>query len=62
VTYNIDVAVIPGRCTSKLQPVDVSINIPFKAQYNECFKEWLINGIAVFTRSGNRKTPSKEIV
>ena len=28
---SVDVALIPGGCTSKVQPLDVSINNPFKA-------------------------------
>ena len=28
--YNINLALIPGGCTSKVQPLDVSLNKPFK--------------------------------
>ena len=35
---NISVAVIPGGCTSKIQPLDVSLNKPFKSN---CRSQWV---------------------
>ncbi len=32
---NSDLAIIPGECTSKVQPLDVSCNKPFKAVLRE---------------------------
>ncbi len=52
--FNTDLAVIPGGCTGKLQPCDVSWNRPFKAAYREKYDEWLINGPRVLTKGGNR--------
>ena len=45
-TYNTDMAVIAGGCTSKLQPA----------------KEWLFNGPVENTRFGNRKAPPKPLL
>ena len=35
---NITVTVIPGGCTSKIQPLDVCLNKPFK---NHCRTHWV---------------------
>jgi hypothetical protein len=42
--YNSDLCVIPGACTSKLQPADVSWNKPFKSHLSEMYDEWLFSG------------------
>lgn len=34
---NTNIAIIPGGCTSKLQPLDVSINKSFKSKVNKIF-------------------------
>lgn len=57
VNMNTDMAVIPGGCTSKLQPMDVSLNKPFKDQFRQLYDEWLMNGAVELTRGGNRKAP-----
>jgi len=61
-TYNTDMAVIPGGCTSKLQPADVSWNRPFKAKLSELYDEWLFSGTVEETRFGNRKAPPKPLL
>lgn len=60
--YNSDMAVIPGGCTCKLQPADVSWNRPFKARLAELYDEWLFNGPVDNTRYGNRRPPSKALL
>lgn len=60
--YNSDMAVIPGGCTSKLQPCDVSWNKPFKDNFHDLYNEWLIDGQIELTRGGNRKPPSSIIM
>lgn len=61
-TYNSDVAIIPGGCTSKLQPCDVSWNKPFKDHYRELYDDWLFNGPTSITKAGNRRPPEKTLV
>lgn len=61
-TFNTDMAVIPGGCTSKLQPADVSWNRPFKARLAELYDEWLFSGTVEQTRFGNRKAPPKPLL
>lgn len=60
--YNTDIAIIPGGCTSKLQPCDVSWNKPFKDNYRELYDEWLFNGPVSTTKAGNRRPPEKQLV
>jgi hypothetical protein len=57
--YNSDMAVIPGGCTSKLQPCDVSWNKPFKDIYTDIYDDWMLNSIPQLTKHGNRKPPEK---
>lgn len=60
--YNTDMCVIPGGCTSKLQPADVSWNRPFKARLAELYDEWLFSGPVEKTAKGNRRGPPKSVV
>ena len=54
--------IIPGGCTSRLQPADVSWNRPFKAKLAELYDEWLFNGPVDNTKNGNSKAPSKPLL
>lgn len=60
--YNSDMAAIPGGCTCKLQPADVSWNRPFKAKLAELFDEWIFSGPVDRTRLGNRRPPPKTLL
>ena len=61
-THNIDIAYIPGGCTSVLQPADVSWNKPFKNHFAELYDEWMITGPFSYTQAGNRKPPPKATI
>lgn len=59
VDYNSDMAVIPGGCTSKLQPCDVSWNKPLKDLFRDMYDQWVLEGQVELTRGGNRKQPDR---
>ena len=40
---NTDLVIIPGGMTSLLQPIDVSINNPFKDGQWRCWSEWIMS-------------------
>ena len=55
---NTDITVIPGRLTSVLQPLDVSLNKPFKDRLREKWTTWMIEGEKEHTAGGNVKAAS----
>ena len=55
---NITPAVIPGGCTSLLQPLDVCLNKPFKTKMHEFWCKWMISGDEEYIAGGNLKRPS----
>jgi hypothetical protein len=61
-TYNSDMAIIPGGCTSKLQPCDVSWNRPFKDTFRDLYDEWLTDGVVDLTKGGNRRGPPRPLL
>jgi hypothetical protein len=50
---NTDLVVIPGGLTSVCQPLDVSINRPFKVYLRNKWHTWMANGGAGITAGGN---------
>ncbi|CAG8856221.1 2319_t:CDS:2, partial [Gigaspora margarita] len=52
---NTDLAVIPGGLTGMYQPLDVSINKPFKDKLRKCWHRWMSNGGNGLTKKGNLK-------
>ena len=59
---NTDLAVIPGGLTSILQPLDVSLNKPFKDGVRRRWMQWMADGIHEFTATGRQKKPSEELI
>ena len=61
--HNVDVAIIPGGCTSKIQPLDVSLNKPFKSvlkqQWIE-YKDSIVDTTANPSPKDKLKPPGKD--
>lgn len=53
-----DMAVIPGGLTSVLQPLDVSLNKPFKDSMRTKWNEWMASGQQTYTAAGNMRAAS----
>ena len=56
--FNTDIVFIPGGCTSKLQPADVSWNKPLKNYIQNSYDEWMFSGPKTYTAKGNLRPPS----
>ena len=52
-SLNTEPVVIPGGMTSMLQPLDVSINKPFKDRMRKKWQEWMLAGEHTFTAGGH---------
>jgi len=59
---NTDLAIIPGRLTSVLQPLDVCLNKPFKDSVRQRWMAWMAEGIHEPTATGRQKKPSEELM
>lgn len=57
-----DLAVIPGGLTSILQPLDVSLNKPFKDGVRRQWMQWMAEGIHELTATGRQKKASEELI
>ena len=58
---NSDTAVIPGGCTSILQPADVSWNRPFKSYIQEKWDSWMVDGQHTYTATGRMRKPENKV-
>ena len=57
--HNTDVAIIPGGLASQLQPLDVSLNKPFKEKARVMWSEWIAGDEQKeFTKGGKLRKPS----
>ena len=59
---NSNIAVIPGGLTSVLQPLNVSLNKPFKCNVREQWNEWMMNGEKSFTKNGAMRSASLDVL
>lgn len=59
---NCDLVVIPSGMTSQLQPLDVSVNKPFKDYLRQEYEAWLFSENLPLTPSGKiRKAPASKV-
>ena len=52
----------PQWSSSILQPLDISVNHPFKCKLHEQWSEWMMSDTVEHTDAGNQKRPSLPIV
>ncbi len=58
--FNTTVIVIPGGCTLVLQPLDVSINRPFKDQLKKCWEKYMLEQSDLLSDAEKIKPPTKQ--
>jgi transposase-like protein len=59
---NIRYAVIPGGCTSSLQPLDLTVNRSFKSKLRKHWRDWISSNDLDTTRSGySRAAPLQDL-
>jgi hypothetical protein len=59
---NTDTVIIPGGCTSLLQPLDVCINRPFKTHLRRLYTEWMATAVHETTPTGRVKKPELTLI
>ena len=59
---NVDVLFVPGGCTSKVQPLDVCLNKPFKSLLRCCWVEYIDALVARDPNLKKLKAASKETI
>ncbi len=59
---NSEVILIPPKTTSYLQPLDVSVNAPFKCFLMEAWRDWFESRPQEFTPAGYRWKPSYQYI
>jgi hypothetical protein len=50
-------AVIPGSLTKKLQPLDITVNKPFKDRLRAKWENWIMGSIREYNKTGRMKRP-----
>jgi hypothetical protein len=56
-------AVILGGLTKKLQPLDITVNNPFKDQLRAKWENWMMGGIHEYNKTGwLKRVSNKDIV
>ncbi|KAG7174204.1 Pogo transposable element-like 7 [Homarus americanus] len=60
--HNTDTAVIPGGLTSVVQPLDVSLNMPFKDRVRDRWNKRMIEGDKTYTKGGNMRAAPLELL
>jgi len=51
-------AIIPGGLTKKLQPLDISINKPFKSHMRQLWRDWMASDNHTYTKTGRMRRAS----
>ena len=52
VQNNIISVIVPANCTDLLQPLDLSVNKPFKDHFRHCFQSWYSDQVSSQLQGG----------